>query len=200
MSRRTSRRGSMPSRPIRAVLDAARAEAELARHGYVGIEHLLLALTRPEAPTAQLLAQHGIGNEPTRESVRLVVSTGRGDGPGICPAALLATIGIDLGQIRRQVQEQFGPHAIQDLYASPVGWNLRPRGPLCELGLAPQLKRVLDNTLGRCWDSAPPRMHEHLLLSALDSNSAALTAVLDELDASTTRLRATVIAQLQIAS
>ncbi|HEY2297182.1 MAG TPA: Clp protease N-terminal domain-containing protein [Jatrophihabitans sp.] len=165
------------------MLTVARAEAGLARHGYVGLEHLLLTLTRPEAgATRLLLAAHGITTQRGRAAVRLVVGSGRGDGPRLDSASLLATLGIDLGQIRRHVQGQFGPDAIDRLYTSEVGWNLRPRGPLCDLGLSPQLKRAIDHALGRCWESARPQLHGRLLLSALDSDSRGLAAVFDELD------------------
>ena len=146
MSRRRPSPGPLSSRPIRPILAAARREAELARHGYVGVEHLLISLTLPEAPeTARMLAEHGLTTQRTRDAVWLVVGSGRGDGPRFDPATLLATLGIDLDQIRRHVEAQFGPNAIDNLYASPVGWNLRPRGPLCDLGPSPQLKQTVDN-------------------------------------------------------
>lgn len=191
----------LSSRPIRPVLAAARAEAELARHGYVGLEHLLVTLTRPQAPeTARLLAEHGITTQPARDAVWLVVGSGRGDGPRFDPATLLATLGIDLDQIRRRIEAQFGPDAMHNLYTGPVGWNLRPRGPLCDLGLSLQLKRVVDGALGHCWYNAPPQLPERLLLHALESDSQGLSAVLDELDAPVGPLRTAVIARLRIAS
>ena len=200
MSRRNRTSEPLASRPIRPILAAARAEAGLARHGYVGMEHLLIGLTRSEAETARLLARYGITTERTRDAVRLVVGSGRGDGPRFDLATLLATLGIDLDQIRRHVEAQFGPNAMHNLYASPVGWNLRPRGPLCDLGLSPQLKRVIDNALGHRWDNAPPQLSERLLLHALDSDSHALSAVFDELDAPVGPLRAAVTRRLRIAS
>ena len=201
MSRHRPSPGPPSSRPIRPILAAARGEAELARHGYVGVKHLLISLTLPEAPeTARMLAEHGLTTQRTRDAVWLVVGSGRGDGPRFDPATLLATLGIDLDQIRRHVEAQFGPNAIDTLYASPVGWHLRPRGPLCDLGLSPQLKRTVDNALGRCWDTAPPQLYERLLLHSLDSDSDALKAVLSELDASVAQLRAAVTARLRIAS
>jgi hypothetical protein len=201
MSRRKGSSAPLPSRPIRPVLSSARAEAELARHGYVGLEHLLISFTHPTAPeTAQALAEQGITTQRSRDAVWLVVGSGRGDGPRFSPATLLATLGIDLDQIRRQVDAQFGPDAIHNLYSGPVGWNLRPRGPLCDLGLSPQLKRVIDNALGHCWDNAPPQLHERLLLQVLDSGSDAVRAVLDELDTPVGPLRAAVAARVRIAS
>ncbi len=191
MSRRRRPRRPMSSPPIRPVLVVARTEAELARHGYVGLEHLLLALTRPEAPTtARLLAEHGVTTQRAREAVSLVVVAGLGDGPRFDPATLLATLGLDLEQIRRQVEQQFGPGAIHGLPDNPTLRNLGPRGPLCDLGLSPQLKCTCDNALARCWDTASSLMHEHLLLSALDSDSRALPAVLHQLGASIPALRA----------
>ena len=61
MSRRRPSPGPLSSRPIGPILAAARSEAELARHGYVGVEHLLISLTLPEAPeTPRMLAEHGL--------------------------------------------------------------------------------------------------------------------------------------------
>ena len=113
---------------------------------------------------------------------------------------LLATLGIDLDQIRRQVERQFGPNAIHRLYVSEVGWNLRPRGPLCELPIAPNLKKAISDALGGCWENAPPALHPRLLIAALDIHSQGLTAVLDELGADDRELRAAAAMALKIAS
>jgi len=194
-------RGSTTSRPIGAVLTAARGEAEQARHGYVGVEHLLLVLAHPTAPaTRRLLVDHGITLDRARDAVWLVVGSGRGDGPRFDAATLLATLGIDLDQIRRQVERQFGPDAIHRLYAGEVGWNLRPRGPLCDLPLAPNLKKAIGDALGGCWDASPPALYPRLLIAALDTNSQGLTAVFGELRTRPHDLRADAIAALKIAS
>jgi ATP-dependent Clp protease ATP-binding subunit ClpA len=189
------------SRPIGAVLTVARDEAERARHGYVGLEHLLLVLSHPSASaTRHLLADRGVTLDRARDAVWLVVGSGRGDGPRFDSATLLATLGIDLDQIRRQVERQFGPNAIHRLYASEVGWNLRPRGPLCDLPLAPNLKKAISDALGGCWHNAPPALHPRLLIAALDTHSQGLTAVLDELGADPNELHAAATAALKIAS
>jgi hypothetical protein len=156
MRARKASPGGPASRSIGAVLTVARGEAERARHGYLGVEHLLLTLAQPTAPvTRQLLAEHGVTLDRARDAVWLVVGSGRGDGPRFDPATLLATLGIDLDQIRRQVERQLGSDAIDRLYASEAGWDLRPRGPLCGLPLAPSLKKALSDALGRCWDNTP---------------------------------------------
>ena len=199
-ARRPSLGDSLP-RPIAAVLVGARGEAERARHGYLGVEHLLLVLAHPTAPaTRQLLAEHGVTLDRARDAVWLVVGSGRGDGPRFDSATLLATLGIDLDQIRRQVERQFGPDAIHRLYASEAGWNLRPRGPLCDLPIAPNLKKAINDALGGCWDNAPPALHPRLLIAALDTHSPGLTAVLDELGVNPHELRTAATATLTLAS
>ena len=192
--------GRPVSPPIGAVLTVARGEAERARHGYIRVEHLLLVLASPTAPaTRRLLADHGITLDRARDAVWLVIGSGRGDGPRFDSATLLATLGIDLDQIRRQVERQFGTDAIERLYTSQVGWN-RPRGPLCELPIAPKLKKAISDALGGCWANAPPALHPRLLVAALDSESHGLTAVLHELGAHPDELRTAATAALKIAS
>jgi hypothetical protein len=188
----------MSSRPLRPILTAARAEAELARHGYVGLEHLFISLTKPECPeTAALLAEFGITTEGARDVVRQVISSGQGDGPAYDSATLLATLGIDLDEIRRCVDTKFGPNAISDLYASPLGWSLRRRGPLCGPALSPDLKRVVDKTLGHCWDTSPPNLHERLLLNSMDSDGRGMGTVLEQLGIPSGSLRSALATRLQ---
>jgi len=189
------------SRPIGAVLTAVRGEAERAGHGYLGVEHLLLVLAHPTAPTTRgLLVDHGVTLDRARDAVWLVVGSGPGDGPPFDSATLLATLGIDLDQIRRQVERQFGPDAIYRLYSSEVGWNLRPRGPLCDLPFAPNLKKAINDALGGCWDNTPSALHPRLLVAALDTHSQGLAGVFHELGASPDELRIAATAAVKIAS
>ena len=201
MSGRAAPRGSMLLRPIVPILTAACAEATAARHGYVGLEHLLLALTHPDAgEVATLLAGFGAGSPQVRDAVRLVIGAGRGDGPRFDAATLLATLGIDLDEVRRQVESRLGPTAVHDLYAGPVGWHLRPRGPLCDLPINPNLKRAVSDALGNCWDYAPPHLQARLLFAALGTDSPGLAAVLKQLAVDPALLRDAVAERLKIAS
>ncbi|MFB9319092.1 Clp protease N-terminal domain-containing protein [Cryptosporangium minutisporangium] len=188
------------SRPVTPILAATREEAARAGHGYVGVEHLLIALTPTPAASsgsaARILADHGVTPASARGAVRRVIAADDGDGPRWDPGALLGTLGIDLFEIRRQVEERFGPDAIHQLYTGPVGWNLRPRGPLCDPPMTPQLKRALNGALGRCWDVTPARLGERLLLAALDADSAGLTRVLHLLEVEPGSLRTAVAAEL----
>jgi hypothetical protein len=125
------------------LMDSAREEADRARHGYVGCEHLLLALLTDKDPTAKdILAGNGIRLPAARAAVGSVISAGHGDGPRWNAADLLATLGVDLPAIQRQMRADYGPHVIDELYRSPVGRRL-PWGPLCGPQMAPGLKKAL---------------------------------------------------------
>jgi hypothetical protein len=101
-----------------------------------------------------------------RAAVADIVSSGRGDGPRWNAADLLATLGVDLPAIQRQMRAEYGPHAIAELYRSPVGRHL-PWGPLCGPQMAPGLKKALFGSEGRA--SFPTS--GHALLSLLEAGS-----------------------------
>ncbi len=182
MTRRTG-----PARdPITSrLMAAAGREAERARHGYVGCEHLLLALLADKDATARdILADHKISLPAARAAVADVISSGDGDGPRWNSADLLATVGVDLPAIQRQMRADYGPHAIDELYSSPVGRRLA-WGPLCGPRMAPGLKKALFGTDGRAGFATSG----HALLSLLDADSGGLTAVLTALGSSPDLLR-----------
>jgi hypothetical protein len=182
MTRRTR-----PGRdPVTArLMTTACEEADRAGHGYVGCEHLLLALIIDTDPAARdILAAHSISLPVARAAVASVVSSGAGDGPRWNAADLLATLGVDLPAIQRQMRADHGPHAIDELYRSPVGRRLA-WGPLCGPQMAPGLKKALFGDEGR----AHFPTSGHALLSLLDAGSDGLGAVLAALGSSPDLLR-----------
>jgi ATP-dependent Clp protease ATP-binding subunit ClpA len=87
------------------VVDAQREAREL-RHGYLGTEHLLLAiLGRPEDPAAGVLTEAGLDHGTARQAVRRLL--GEGD-----QAQALASIGVDLDAVREAVESVFGEGAL----------------------------------------------------------------------------------------
>src|SRR5439155_17449716 len=86
-------------------------------HGYIGTEHLLLALLYPGAGTAYaVLSGAGISRDQVRAAVTRIVGT-RMEGTGKVPlgdddAEALQAIGIDLPAVRAKIEEVFGPGAL----------------------------------------------------------------------------------------
>ena len=177
-------------------LTIARSEAERARHGYVGCEHLLLALLHDGFGriAGEVFTAHGITLVNARVAVGDVISSGRGDGPRWNQTDLLATLGIDLPAIAHRTRAEFGSRAVEELYASSFGRHLR-WGPLCELRFAPALKKTLNSACNDARrDGAGPVSTGHLLVGMLDSGSGGLAAVLEALGTTADQLRTTAFA------
>jgi ATP-dependent Clp protease ATP-binding subunit ClpA len=93
----------------RKVVVAADGHAGGLRHGWIGTEHLLLALLDDhERRAARVLADRGVTGPWVRGEVERIV--GRGE-PGL-DADALATLGIDLDAVRERVERTFGPGAL----------------------------------------------------------------------------------------
>jgi ATP-dependent Clp protease ATP-binding subunit ClpA len=181
------------------VLEAAFHEAANLGEAAVGTESLLLALATADSVTKGLLSEAGGGAADLR---RMMVASRR-------PRArrdhetLLATLGIDVAEVRRQVEQSLGKDATFQA-ASRVRPS-RPRRPLwtwisCSrplsgprrdsplagqpLELIPRVTRLL----GRATRAARPRLASpsHLLLALITGNEPScevLDALCVDLDA-----------------
>jgi ATP-dependent Clp protease ATP-binding subunit ClpA len=93
----------------RHTVERAREEAVLLHHGFIGCEHLLLALAGGQGtPAAAALAAFGLDTPVLRERVTQLV--GRGD--QTLDADALASLGIDLDTVRRAAEATFGSGAL----------------------------------------------------------------------------------------
>ena len=91
----------------RKCVTAAQEEARQLGHGYIGTEHLLIALAGDTQDLGgHILRQLDVTPEGLRGDVLRIVGRGGPD-----PDAL-ASIGIDLDAVRARVEETFGPGAL----------------------------------------------------------------------------------------
>jgi ATP-dependent Clp protease ATP-binding subunit ClpA len=101
----------------RAVV-ASRDAAESLGHGHVGTEHLLLGLAQTAGTASEVLRAHSVELGRARAEVeRLYAAYVREHG---APATrvqsaqdALASIGVDVAEIRRRADEAFGPGALK---------------------------------------------------------------------------------------
>lgn len=121
----------------RRVMAAALDEADELGHGYLGDEHVLLGLLGDEAGSAQrFLREHGLGLAAARTDLQRLTADGRVPQARSDDAATLRAVGIDVGQIERQLTAAFGPDAVGEAVwrASQRPWwrgGGRRRNPLC---------------------------------------------------------------------
>ena len=153
----------------RELVLAAQVEARALGDGHIGTEHLLLGAAAAPGAVARVLADNGA----TTDSLRTALHSDRAiDGEA------LATLGIDLDEIRRRVEESFGPGALErrrPARAGHIPFTAHAKKAL-ELALRESLARG-DRHIGP----------QHVLLGALRDDHA--TAVLRRAGADPERVR-----------
>lgn len=174
----------------RRVLDVACQQARSFDHNHVGTEHVLLALTIEDGTAADLLADHGCRREQVRAEIDAMIGAGTARRR---PEVLLASLGIDLGEVRRRIETTFGADAV-----ARAAWRATPRRrwhgrrwwPNCtasrpidsplvgerSMGMAPRLKRVIEMAVKQ---SAPrPATPLHLLLAVVEEGQGVACRIL----------------------
>ena len=101
------------TQPARAVVVLAQEHASMLGAEEVGSVHMLIGVCETEGAGARLLAAHGITGDEIRDAARTAGAASR-----LPDAEGLAGLGIDLDEIRRRVEETFGPGALEGTRAA----------------------------------------------------------------------------------
>lgn len=154
--RRRGQPRTRTTRPAERYVAAGADEARRLGHGYVGTEHVLLALTRdPDGGAAKALRRLGVTHDDVAGSAFLAGVWA----PKIDPHAL-ATLGIELEGVRERLEESFGPGALERTRAG------MPPPPTARIQcIAPRLKQALELAVGRAGEGT--LRDEHVLVGML---------------------------------
>ena len=169
------------SSTAREAVQQARIQARSLHQGYIGTEHLLLALTAGQSGiAARVLEAHGV----TQQSLRGAIVAASDD--GLDPEAL-ATVGIDLDAVRAAAEASFGP-GVLDV----------PAGSASEPGRTP-FTRPAKKSLELALREAVHQQHReidsgHLLLGIIRADEGLGTRILKDLGQDLDALRAEVLA------
>jgi ATP-dependent Clp protease ATP-binding subunit ClpA len=160
-------------RPAQPYLAAGAEQARRLGCGFVGTEHVLLALMHEErGAVVPLLARVGVD----RAAIESALAPWLGPGPArarIDPEAL-ASLGIDFEAVRARIEGTFGPGALERTSAG------------C-LGIAPRLKLALACALDHAGDA--PLSDEDVLLGMLSVPDSVAARALAGLGVSSDLLR-----------
>jgi ATP-dependent Clp protease ATP-binding subunit ClpA len=170
------------SAEAREVVVLARQEAAELNHGYIGCEHLLLALADGEGTLASgALATFGLRPRDLRERVLRLV----GPGDAMLDEDALASVGIDLDAVRRATEASFGPGALDQGKAQRRG-----RGIVQRLPFTQRAKKSLELALRTAVkDHAAEISTGHVLLGVIDQRDNAALRVLKAAGVETRALR-----------
>ena len=153
----------------------AQAEAAALGEDHIGTEHLLLGVAGGPGEAARVLADHGATPEALRAA-----ALPRPEGP--LDAGALASIGIDLDEIRRRVEASFGPGALERGH--------RPRRRAGSVRMTPGAKKSLELALREALARGDRHIGaEHVLLGLLRDERAEAVAVLGRTGASPAAVR-----------
>jgi ATP-dependent Clp protease ATP-binding subunit ClpA len=164
----------------RATVVGAQVEARSLRHGWIGTEHLLLAVVAdPATPLGRRLGGLGLTHDRVRAEVAATLGATTDDG------SALRDLGIDLDAVRARVEEQFGPGAL-DQKPPPRRRGLhrrlrrdRPRD--CSSGHIPfsrSAKKALELALRESLALGQREIRvEHLALGLMRADDLATTVV-----------------------
>jgi ATP-dependent Clp protease ATP-binding subunit ClpA len=180
------------TQPARDVVVRAEHEAIRLRHDCIGKEHLLLALSEETGGVAAaVLRELGVTHEAVEREVLRVEGLGPPSSLGPEDADALRAIGIDLDEVRRAIEESFGPGALDRTLPScgtRIPFSSRAKESL-QLA-ARSAKDLHHDHLGT----------EHVLLGLVRSEGGVGAEVLRGLNVSPAAVRARVLEKLDRAS
>ena len=138
---------------------AARASRRLG-HDYIGTEHLLLALAQDrDTSAARALAELRLSPRVIEADILMLIGVGEAPRPRI-DADALATLGIDLDQVRHNVERTFGPGALERTAAGCT--------PIC-----PRLKRAFELAAREAGGSRIRSEHVLVAVASVEGSVAA---------------------------
>lgn len=176
----------------------ARQEARELGPGPIGTQHLLLALTSPDAGVAHdVLAAAGLDARRVRaEILRLVDAPAQGRILGEEDAAALRAIGIDLDAVLARIEESFGPDALRPPVPTPKRetlWGGSRRG---DQRFTPRARKVMGLTLREAIRLQDRQLGtEHLLLGLIREGDGLAARILVDNGVVLEDLRAAVLSR-----
>ena len=191
----------------RNVVVGAQEQARGLNHRFIGTEHLLLSLIASDNAPARLLRERGVTVESARAMIERYVG---GIPPRLTPsdAEALRAIGIDIDEVHRRLEENFGPNPLAAPPEEPVRRRFglrRTRQPdRCRsdrggpgitghIPFSPRAKKVLELSLREALRLKHRSIGtEHILLGLIREGEGLGALVLAEAKVDVAELRRTV--------
>jgi ATP-dependent Clp protease ATP-binding subunit ClpA len=187
----------------RAAVVRAQEEARALGHSWIGCEHLLLAvLAQPDNPATTVLQRFGVTAERFRAAIEDLI----GSGGRLSDAEALRTLGIDLDEVRRRVEANFGPGALDQpprrrRSRLPLPWR---RQPDCEpqpltghIAFTPRAKQAMELALREALALKDRHIGpEHILLGILRVKTNLAVELLRRLNVAPDAVRAQLLTEL----
>lgn len=181
--------------PARRSVALAQQEARRLRHDHLGTEHLLLGVLGVQgAAGARALERLGLGAEMVRADVARITGAGP-ERLGADDAEALRTLGIELDEIRRRTEEQFGPGALE--WPPTKCRDTDVRAPTQRVPFTPRAKKVLELGLREAVHLRSGHVGtEHIVLGIVREGDGVAMRILHEHGASADAVREAIAVEL----
>lgn len=135
------------SAEVKGLLAIAQDEARALGHGYIGTEHLLIALLgQPETPGVREAVAQGANPAEARRHAEAVFAQTEDAAGFVADEEALAAVGVDLAEVRRKAEEDFGTGALKMRAGAPA---FTPRAKLALEQAAEVAKSLQRAVVGR---------------------------------------------------
>jgi ATP-dependent Clp protease ATP-binding subunit ClpA len=173
----------------RSVVTVAQQEARKLGRPNIGTQHFLLGiLGTPDTAGARALDALGIGERDVREDVRRLDRDRSAFSDQDADA--LRSVGIDLDEVRRTVEETFGPGALERPATAGRSWS-------GHVPLTPGSKKALELALREAIHLGHRSIGtEHLLLGLVREDGCSAARILAARGADRERVRAAVLREI----
>jgi ATP-dependent Clp protease ATP-binding subunit ClpA len=169
----------------RSAVEDAVAEARRLGHRRVGTEHLLLALLGTDTVAGRALAGSGVDRAQAEHDLQSLRAPDRPD------AGSLEVLGIDLDEVKRRVDDAFGPGALERTTAWLRSGSGRPR-------FIPESKKALELALREALALGHRAVgSEHILLGMLRDRHTVALELLGRQGVAVPAIRTAVLEQLR---
>jgi ATP-dependent Clp protease ATP-binding subunit ClpA len=173
----------------RTTVLVAREQAVALGDDHIGTEHVLVALAQDAGIAGQVLREAGVSADAVLEDLRTTAAPAGDD----LDADALRRIGIDLDDVRRSVEETFGPGALDDTPPSTSARRRRWFGG-DHVPFTPRAKKLMEHALRQVAALRAPAIGaEHLLLGLLDAGEGRGTRLLTDRGVDLASLRTAVV-------
>lgn len=178
----------------RETVARAQIDARTLRHDWVGTEHLLLGLVAQRDSVGGLvLESFTITRDAVMDDIQRII----GSGSTLSDADALAAIGIDLDEVRRRVEQAFGPGALERTLAR----GCRRGSAFSHLPFTPRAKKALELALREALKLKHNYIGtEHILLALLHEGEGVAAQVLITRGVTYRDARAAILSRLQDAA
>jgi ATP-dependent Clp protease ATP-binding subunit ClpA len=180
----------------RATVAGANVESATLGDDHIGTEHLLLGMLRLDNGVGpRVLARAGVTLAAAHAQLEAMRGGRRSGGPALTPEDddALRSIGIDVDEIRRHVEESFGPGALD----APVGRTGRKRLPWANhRPFTPAAKEVMEGSLREALSLGHNYIGTEHVLLAIVAGAGPAVEVLRRLGADPGAVRARVLEEL----